>query len=246
MGDGITNIQIEKFFKSEENDDIRNNFVGVFSMDDISKYIKFNKIIREKKKGKYPFAIYNTDPHNKPGTHWWSFIDINPRNELLLFDSFGLLGFKLFIEDDDKKIIDALLYNFNKCKFSEANKKINICTMTFDVLEWDKLRKNKKKMLSETAQYFFHLLYEFAKYKQSKNMTIAIVENDLQDIKSSTCGIFQLFFYKNLFDPPTTSQIINKNILNTSTVKILLNEIFTTKTEENEKRIKIFKQEFIG
>ena len=50
MGDGITNIQIEKFFKSEENDDIRNNFVGVFSMDDISKYIKFNKIMREKKR----------------------------------------------------------------------------------------------------------------------------------------------------------------------------------------------------
>ena len=155
MGDGITNIQIEKFFKSEENDDIRNNFVGVFSMDDISKYIKFNKIMREKKKGKYLFAIFNTDPHNKPGTHWWSFIDINPRNELLLFDSFGLLGFKLFIEDDDKKIIDSLLYNFNNCKFSEANKKINICTMTFDVLEWDKLRQNKKKNAKRNSTVFF-------------------------------------------------------------------------------------------
>ena len=117
--------------------------------------------------------------------------------------------------------------------------------MTFDIAVWEKLPKEKKKMLSETAGYFFHLLYEFAKYKQTKNMKIVIVENDLQDIRSSTCGIFQLYFYKNLFDPPTTSQIINKNILKNSTIQILLNEILTTQTEENEKRIKIFKQEFL-
>ena len=77
-------------------------------------------------------------------------------------------------------------------------------------------------------------------------MKIVIVENDLQDIKSSTCGIFQLYFYKNLFEPSATSQIINKNILNNSTISILLNEIFTTQTEENERRIKIFKQEFVN
>ena len=39
-------------------------------------------------------------------------------------------------------------------------------------------------------------------------MTIAIVENDLQKLSSSTCGIFQLYFYKNLFDPPLQSLII--------------------------------------
>ena len=76
-------------------------------------------------------------------------------------------------------------------------------------------------------------------------MKLVIVENDLQDIRSSTCGIFQLYFYKNLFDPSATSEIINKNVLNNATVRILLNEIFTTHQEENEKRIKIFKQEFL-
>ena len=246
MGDGISNIHIEKFFKAEENEDIKNNFMGVFSMDHITKFIKFNELIKEKRNGKYPFAIFNTDPHNKPGTHWWSFIDINPRNALLLFDSFGLLGFKLFIVEDDEKLIDKLLYNFNKCKFNEGNNEINMCTMTFDVEVWEKLPKEKKKMLSETATYFFHLLYEFAKYKLTKSMKIVIVENDLQDIKSSTCGIFQLYFYKNLFEPSTTSQIINKNILNSSTIRILLNEIFTTQIEENERRIRIFKQEFVN
>ena len=69
MGDGISNTHIEKFFEAEENKDIKNNFMGVFSMDYITKFIKFNEMIREKKNGKYPFAIFNTDPHNKPGTH---------------------------------------------------------------------------------------------------------------------------------------------------------------------------------
>ena len=38
-------------------------------MDYISRFTKYHELIKEKKKGKYPFAIFNTDPHNKPGTH---------------------------------------------------------------------------------------------------------------------------------------------------------------------------------
>ena len=245
MGDGITNSQIENFFLKDENEDLKRNFIGVFSMDYITRFIKFHELIKEKKKGKYPFAIFNTDPHNKPGTHWWSFLDIQPKNTLLLFDSHGLEGFKYFIVDNDEKIIDKLLYNFENCKIDDANTKINLCTMTFDTNVWDKLPKNKKSQLNETATYFFHLLYQFAKLKQSKQMKIVIVETNLQELKSSTCGIFQLYFYKNLFDPSIKSNIIEQKALNTSTVQILLNEIFTSQTEENERRVKLFKQEFL-
>ena len=245
MGDGITNSQIENFFLKDENEDLKRNFIGVFSMDYITRFIKFHELIKEKKKGKYPFAIFNTDPHNKPGTHWWSFLDIQPKNTLLLFDSHGLEGFKYFIVDNDEKIIDKLLYNFENCKIDDANTKINLCTMTFDTNVWDKLPKNKKSQLNETATYFFHLLYQFAKLKQSKQMKIVIVETNLQELKSSTCGIFQLYFYKNLFDPSIKSNIIEQKALNTSTVQILLNEMFTSQTEENERRVKLFKQEFL-
>ena len=244
MGDGITNSQIENFFLKDENEDLKRNFIGVFSMDYITRFIKFHELIKEKKKGKYSFAIFNTDPHNKPGTHWWSFLDIQPKSTLL-FDSHGLEGFKYFIVDNDEKIIDKLLYNFENCKIDDANTKINLCTMTFDTNVWDKLPKNKKSQLNETATYFFHLLYQFAKLKQSKQMKIVIVETNLQELKSSTCGIFQLYFYKNLFDPSIKSNIIEQKALNTSTVQILLNEIFTSQTEENERRVKLFKQEFL-
>ena len=39
----------------------------------------------EEKKGKYPFIIANTDANNKKGTHWWSILDIEPKNELFFF-----------------------------------------------------------------------------------------------------------------------------------------------------------------
>ena len=50
MGDGINNIQIQNFFQKYENEDLKNNFVGVFSMDYISRFIKYLELIKEKKK----------------------------------------------------------------------------------------------------------------------------------------------------------------------------------------------------
>ena len=36
-------------------------------------------------------------------------MDIHPKNNLFLFDSFGIEGFKLFIVDNDQDIINELL-----------------------------------------------------------------------------------------------------------------------------------------
>ena len=214
-------------------------------MDYVTKFIKFHELIKEKKGGKYPFAIFNTDAHNKPGTHWWSFLDIQPKRNLLLFDSHGLEGFKYFIVDNDERIIDELLYNFKNCKIDEANLKVKLCTMTFDSTIWEKLSHQKNSQLTETATNFFHLLYQFAKLKKSNKMNIIIIENNLQELSSPTCGIFQLYFYKNLFDPAIQSNILQHKNLNIETIKTLLNEIFTAETQENERRIKLFKQEFL-
>ena len=49
MGDGISNTQIQNFFQKDENEDLKNNFVGVFSMDYISRF-KYHELIKEKKK----------------------------------------------------------------------------------------------------------------------------------------------------------------------------------------------------
>ena len=177
--------------------------------------------------------------------HWWSFLDIQPKKTLLLFDSHGLDGFKYFIVDNDEKIIDKLLYNFKNCKIDNADTKIKLCSMTFDSAIWERKSNQKKSQLNEAATYFFHLLYQFAKLKKTNKMNIVILENNLQELSSTTCGIFQLYFYKNLFDPSIQSTILEHKNLNTTTLQILLNEIFTSETEENKRRVMLFKQEFL-
>ena len=64
----ITNIEIEKFFDDETNEDLKRDVMGVYSSDSITKYINFYNIIKEKR-AKYPFAIFNINRENKPGTY---------------------------------------------------------------------------------------------------------------------------------------------------------------------------------
>ena len=98
-----------------------------YSIDSITKYINFYEIIK-RRNAKYPFAIQE----NEPGVHWWSFMDINPKNNLFLFDLFGLERFKLFIVNNDQQIISQLLYNFKKWE-SKTNQKLQLCVMKFCV-----------------------------------------------------------------------------------------------------------------
>ena len=82
-GNGITNIEIEKFFDDETNKDLKRNFMGVYSSDSITKYINFYDIIKERR-AKYPFAIFITDRENKLGTHWRTFLDIKHKQNVKL------------------------------------------------------------------------------------------------------------------------------------------------------------------
>ena len=54
-------------------------------------------------------------------------------------------------------------------------------------------------------------------------MNILILEKPVQDLKSSNCGIFQLYFYKNLFDPNVKSKIINHENINKWTIEVIFN-----------------------
>ena len=75
-------------------------------------------------------------------------------------------------------------------------------------------------------------------------MTIIIVEHPVQDITSSTCGLFQLHFYKNSFDPEENSKIINNEVLNKKAIEDIMTEIFSDDVEQNEKEIQNFKAEY--
>ena len=76
-----------------------------------------------------------------------------------------------------------------------------------------------------------------------------MVEYRIQDLSSVTCGIFQLYFYNNLFNPNKNSKIQNFKRLNKRTIETLLNELFvlddqdtneaTIRQYANKKNIKI-------
>ena len=84
-------------------------------------------------------------------------MDIHPKNNLFLFYSFGVEGFKHFIVNTDQKIINELLYNFKKCE-NNSSQLLKLCTMKLCVETWQKKSQKTKNQLTDTAQNFFHLL----------------------------------------------------------------------------------------
>ena len=60
MDKGLRNFQIDDFFKNEENEDLKNIYMGTYSIDSITRYINFYEIIK-RRSTKYLFAIFNTN-----------------------------------------------------------------------------------------------------------------------------------------------------------------------------------------
>ena len=115
---GISNFEIEDAIKGIGDEDLLNNFVGAFPSNHMNKFINHSAMIEEKK-GKYPFIIANTDDSSEKGTHWRSLLNIEPRNELFFFNSFGLEGLKQFNIQDDKRTIDKILVGTDKMDKSD-------------------------------------------------------------------------------------------------------------------------------
>ena len=99
--------------------------------------------------------------------------------------------------------------------------------MRFSVSTWENMPHTKKEQVTKMAENFFHLL-----------------QQPVQDLTSSNCGIFQLYFYKNLFEPNKKSKIINHENLKKRTIEVIFNETFSTDVNENEYLIKKFKDEY--
>ena len=117
----ISNFQIEDAINKIGDEDLLNNFVGVFPSNYMNKFINHVAMI-EDKEGKYSFMIANTDSDDKKGVHWWSVLNIEPRNDLLFFDSFGLDGLKEFIVTGDKKIVEKILVGIEQMDRTDQKK----------------------------------------------------------------------------------------------------------------------------
>ena len=237
---GISNEAIEDFFEKVNDEDLKNNFIGVFPSNYINRFISYHSIMKDRSKVKYPFIIMNTDRSDRAGTHWWSFLDLHQKKEIFLFDSFGFEGFKKFIIDNDRKVLNKVLFGLNK--FQKSDRKITLISVKFSMSDYEKIKDTKQ--LKTTTQDLLHLMYEFGKLHNIEDeITVFSLDDQLQKIETDTCGIFQIYFYYNLFNPFSDSSIIKDKVLTKHTIEKLLNEIFSLNQEQNEKVIEQFAQQ---
>ena len=140
--------------------------------------------------------------------------------EIFLFDSFGFDGFKEFLLQDDKKILNKIIYGIKK--FEKKDSKITVITLTFSMEEYEKIKNVNR--LSETMQDILHLINEFGKKDNSKEeVRIHFVDDQLQKIETDTGGVFQIYFFVNWFNPDENSAIMEDKILTKKTIEKLLN-----------------------
>ena len=132
---------------------------------------------------------------------------LSPRH-IFFFDSFGLDGLNHFMVQDDKPIVEKILLDVEK--MTRTDKKVTLCKVRFNLGACKSLSEEEIDSLSDTARNFFQFVQAFGiKLKLRHFVNIWIVEDRVQDLNSSTCGIFQLYFYDNLFNPNENSKIKN-------------------------------------
>ena len=143
---GISNFQMEEAFKKIDDEDLLQNFVGVSPSNKMNRFINHVAMISDNDI-KYPFVIANTDAEGKPSVHWWSILDIEPRNDIFFLDSFSLEGLKHFIIHDDKNTAEKMLLGLEK--MDRSDKKITLCKIKFNMF---KIHHLKKKLIPLVKQ----------------------------------------------------------------------------------------------
>ena len=123
---------------------------------------------------------------------------------------------------DDRKLLNKILFGIKK--FKRKDSKATLITLKFSMGEYKKIRNGNR--LSTTTIDLLHLMYQYGKLHNIKDeVTVHLVDYQLQKIDTDMCGIFQLYFYVNLFIPMDGSSIIQDKPLSKSTIEKLMNEI---------------------
>ena len=104
----------------------------------------------------------NTDRSGQGCTHWWSFLEIVSKDKIFLFDSYGFIGLKEFIIDNDRKTLDKFFYGLDK--MNRNDKRVNLTYVQFDLENY--LYADKSKLISfihclNLAEYIMKVLLTF-------------------------------------------------------------------------------------
>ena len=118
---------------------------------------------------------------------------------------------------------------------TRTDSKITLCNIRFNLSAYKKLSKRELDDLSDAANDLFRLVLAFGNKLKLRNfVNIWMVEDRVQNLNIATCGIFQLYFYDNLFNANENSKIEDQAKLNKRTTEILLNEIFVLDDQDKK------------
>ena len=115
---------------------------------------------------------------------------------------------------------------------TKTDNKITLVNIKFNLNTCKNLTKKELDVLSDTATNSSFVQAFGNKLKLRDFVNICIVEDRVQDLNSVTCGIFQMNFYDNLFNPNKNSKIQNKKRINKKTIETLLNELFVLNNQD--------------
>ena len=111
---------------------------------------------------------------------------------------------------------------------TRTDNKLTLCKVRFNLGACKSLSEEEIDSLCDTARSFFRFVQAFGiKLKLRNFVNIWMVEDTIQDLDSSTFGIFQLHFCDNLFNPNENSKIQGDIKLKKRTIETLLNELFS-------------------
>ena len=145
-------------------------------------------------------------------------------------------GLKIFIIQDDKKVIEKILFRIEQ--LTRTDNKITLVNIKFNLNPCKNLFKKELDNLSDTACDFFYFIQSFGKKLKLRDfVNIWMVEDRIQGLDSVTCDIFQKYFCDNLFNPDQNRKIKNKTKLNKKTIENLLNELFVLDDQEQNEAI---------
>ena len=122
---------------------------------------------------------------------------------------FGLDGLKHFIIQDDKKVIGKILFGTER--MTRTDNKTALVNIRFNLNAWKNLSKKELDALRNTVINFFHFMQAFGnKLILHDFVNIWMAEERVQDVDFVTRGIFQIYFYDNLFNPNESNKIQDK------------------------------------
>ena len=112
-----------------------------------------------------------------------------------------------------KRLLKKMLFGTERLTITDG--KITLVNVKFSLNACKNLSKSELANLSDTARDFLYFVQSFGnKLKLRDFVNLWVVEDRIQDLDTVTYGIFQIYFYNNLFSPDKNSKIQSKTKLN--------------------------------